>query len=660
MVRWTVKHRWFAYTVSLLGLGMGLQILVSYGFQRWGATFGAKSWLSAATSVGVEAELRASLSELTVAAERAISSAAGGDDTGAELERAIEGQLEKAAPLRGFWALVDSDGEVGRTSDAACTAAVHRHVRAAQWSGRPVMACDGAAVLATFHPVPGNRWRGLVLGWMIDDAYARRFSVVANAEALFFVDGALRGSSLLDAQGAAVSLDVAPSALDETFRTGAFTFRSDGHARASYRGYGPSDKELLPVEPSDPWYYGARPLSGEENVVLVVAVPVEWMVLGAKYSAAATTVFSIVLLVMMGALVRRLVGRFSGPLMAVTRSAVGVARGDLSREVAEPRDLEMREFCTTYNVMLRSMRELLELRQKLARDAGMADIATGVLHNIGNVLNSVNVSMSLAHDSVKGSRIAGLGKLSKLLDDHAGDLGSFLTKDPRGRRVPDYVRSLSAELEREREALARELDNVSKSIEHVKRIVGAQQRYASGSGLVERCVLAEVVRDASRMSCATLANHGIELSFELTSTQLLIDRHKLLQILINLLTNAKQALIERNVSTAPATVVKRIVVRSEVVDGARVRVTVEDNGIGIAPEHRARVFGQGFTTKAHGHGIGLHNCAIAAKEMGGSLSFESGGIGCGASFTLELPIEAPDSITLPATFHSSSTDVIAA
>ena len=99
--------------------------------------------------------------------------------------------------------------------------------------------------------------------------------------------------------------------------------------------------------------------------------------------------------------------------------------------------------------------------------------------------------------------IAGLGKLSKLLDDHAGDLGSFLTKDPRGRRVPDYVRSLSAELEREREALARELDNVSKSIEHVKRIVGAQQRYASGSGLVERCVLAEVVRDASRMSCAS-------------------------------------------------------------------------------------------------------------------------------------------------------------
>ena len=161
------------------------------------------------------------------------------------------------------------------------------------------------------------------------------------------------------------------------------------------------------------------------------------------------------------------------------------------------------------------------------------------------------------------------------------------------------------------------------------------------------------------MSCGTLANHGIDLSFQLSSTELVVDRHKLLQILINLLTNAKQALIERDASTEPATFVKRIVVRSEVVDGDRVRLTVEDNGIGIAPEHRSRVFGQGFTTKAHGHGIGLHNCALAARGMGGSLSFESGGTGRGASFTLDLPIEARSSTTLPAAGFSS-TNVIAA
>jgi signal transduction histidine kinase len=660
MVRWTVKRRWFAYTVSLLGLGMGLQIIVSYAFQCWGAMFGAKAWLDAATAAGVDAELRASLSQLTVAAERVKSSPAVGDDTGVDLEHAITVELEQAKPLRVFWALVDGDGKVGRTSDDACTAAVHRHVREGQWSGRPLIGCDGAAALTTVHSVPGNRWRGLVLGWMLDDAYARRFSVVANTEVAFFVDGVSRGSSLLAADGGAVSLDVAPSALDEAFRTGAFAFRSDGHAPASYRGYGPSNKELLPVRRRDAWYYGARRLSSEENVVLVAAVPVEWMVLGAKYSATATAVFSIVLLVMMGALVRHLVGRFSGPLEALTRSAKGVARGDLSREVAEPRDLEMREFCNTYNDMLRSMRELLELRQKLAREAGMADIANGVLHNIGNVLNSVNVSMSIARDSVKGSRIAGIGKLSKLLDEHASDLGSFVTNDARGQKVPDYLRSLSAELERERETFARELDNVSKSVEHVKRIVGAQQRYATTSGLAERCVLGEVVRDAARMSCGTLANHGIDLSFELSSTELVVDRHKLLQILINLLTNAKQALVERDASTEPATFVKRIVVKSEVVDGDRVRLTVEDNGIGIGPEHRSRVFGQGFTTKPHGHGIGLHNCALAARDMGGGLSFESGGTGRGASFTLDLPIEAPSSPTLPASSRFSSTTVIAA
>src|SRR5262249_4211566 len=138
------------------------------------------------------------------------------------------------------------------------------------------------------------------------------------------------------------------------------------------------------VAPTDPWYYGAKRLSSDEDVVLVIAVPVKWLTVGADYSTATTAVISVVLLVLMGLLVRGLVGRFSTPLVALTRSAKGVARGDLSQLVPEPRDVEMREFCQTYNTMLGAMTELLSLRQKLARDAGMADIANGVLHNIGN------------------------------------------------------------------------------------------------------------------------------------------------------------------------------------------------------------------------------------------------------------------------------------
>ncbi len=658
----TVKRRWFTYTVFLLGVGMSLQLVVSYAVQRGGARYGAKSWIGAATTVGVDAELRASVSELTAFAERIASSPAVRDETGAELERAIAGQLAAARGVHGFWALVDANGKVARTSEEACKSGIERRLRDGRWSSGPMIACDGAAVLATFRPLAGDRWRGLVLGWMIDDAYAKRFSAVANAEILFYVDGVRRGSSLLDVRGAPIPLHVAPSALEETSRTGDLVFRSDGEAPETYRGYGPSDKDLFPIERGGDWYYGAQRLASEENLVLVVAVPVAWMILAAKYSATVTACLSFVLLVMMGALVRHLVSRFSDPLVALTESAKLVADGDLSREVPEPRDREMREFCQTYNTMLRSMRELLALRQKLAREAGMADIANGVMHNIGNVLNSVNVSMSLARDSVEGSRVAGVGKLSKLIDQHAGDLGSFLTSDARGRKIPDYLRSLSTELERERQTLGRELANASASIEHVKRIVGAQQRYARPGSLVEHCVLAEVLEDALRMSSATLANHGITLDCDVASTDLLVDRHKLLQILVNLLTNAKQALVEHERPDQAGPITKRIVVTSELLEGDRVRVTVRDNGVGIAPEHHSRVFTQGFTTKPHGHGIGLHNCAIAAAGMSGRLSFESAGAGQGAAFSLELPLHPPSGVAFSAIAPSgsSSIDVVSA
>jgi signal transduction histidine kinase len=71
-----------------------------------------------------------------------------------------------------------------------------------------------------------------------------------------------------------------------------------------------------------------------------------------------------------------------------------------------------------------------------------------------------------------------------------------------------------------------------------------------------------------------------------------------------------------------------------------VRVQVKDNGIGIAPENLVKIFSHGFTTKKEGHGFGLHTCALAARDMGGSLVAESEGLGRGATFTLELPIAA--------------------
>jgi two-component system, LuxR family, sensor kinase FixL len=73
--------------------------------------------------------------------------------------------------------------------------------------------------------------------------------------------------------------------------------------------------------------------------------------------------------------------------------------------------------------------------------------------------------------------------------------------------------------------------------------------------------------------------------------------------------------------------------------GARLRITVADNGVGVAPESFSRLFTQGFTTKKEGHGFGLHSSALAAEEMGGTLTCVSEGPGRGAAFTLELPLD---------------------
>jgi len=113
------------------------------------------------------------------------------------------------------------------------------------------------------------------------------------------------------------------------------------------------------------------------------------------------------------------------------------------------------------------------------------------------------------------------------------------------------------------------------------------------------------------------------------------ERGKVLQILINLIRNAKYALDEGRSAG------KVITLRIQAGLAGTVRFVVEDNGVGIPPENLARIFGHGFTTRAHGHGFGLHSSALAAKDMGGALTVYSDGPGLGAAFILELPVTDP-------------------
>jgi PAS domain S-box-containing protein len=301
--------------------------------------------------------------------------------------------------------------------------------------------------------------------------------------------------------------------------------------------------------------------------------------------------------------------------------------------------------------IIRMQRELVET----SRLAGMAEVATGVLHNVGNVLNSVNVSANLMADQVRKSKTASLAKAVRLFRQHEGNLGEFLDRDAKGAQLPAFLEAVSEELAREQATLTKELEGIQQNVDHVKQIVAMQQSYARVSGVLEVLPLRELVEDALRMAAAGLTRDHVEVLREFEDLPpLALDRHKVLQILINLLNNARHALEGRPEG-------REIRVSVGHGEAGSVRVMVTDNGVGIPCENLARIFTHGFTTKKDGHGFGLHSGALAAKEMGGSLIARSQGLGKGATFVLELPVGgdanrrlAPPSDKSPQPIHQAA------
>jgi C4-dicarboxylate-specific signal transduction histidine kinase len=271
-----------------------------------------------------------------------------------------------------------------------------------------------------------------------------------------------------------------------------------------------------------------------------------------------------------------------------------------------------------------------------SRQAGMAEVATSVLHNVGNVLNSINVSTTLVTDMIRKSKMTNLGRVAAILEDNQKDLAKFLSKDPKGSQLPQYLARLAEHLGAEQATLLKEMDLTRKHIEHVKDIVMMQQAYAKVAGVSEKIKVTELVEDALRMNIGSLVRHDVKLNrdYPMDIPEVNVERHKVLQILVNLIRNAKYACEESGNKDKQLTLQVRTT-------GDRVKIAIIDNGVGIPAANMTRIFNHGFTTRKDGHGFGLHSGALAAKEIGGSLSARSEGLGKGATFVLELPIQSP-------------------
>lgn len=312
--------------------------------------------------------------------------------------------------------------------------------------------------------------------------------------------------------------------------------------------------------------------------------------------------------------------------VAVIRDQTGRIVQDIGiLEEITARKLAEQELANTYKNLVSA-----------SRMAGMAEVATGVLHNVGNVLNSLNVSATVISTGLKQSKTDSFTKVSAMLRENAADLGQFITQDPKGRLIPGFIESLAVHFTEEQGRLVKEVASLQSNIDHIKDIVTMQQAYATSVHVIESLPGTDLMEDALRMNTSALARHDVSVRREyLPAPNVQVEKTKVLQILINVIRNAKYACDDQHTDAKGQ---KIITVRVEPGAEGMVRLIVSDNGVGIAPENITRIFGHGFTTRAYGHGFGLHSAAIAAKEMKGSLIAQSGGVGKGATFILELPI----------------------
>ena len=330
--------------------------------------------------------------------------------------------------------------------------------------------------------------------------------------------------------------------------------------------------------------------------------------------------------------------RVGRPLARLTGHATSVgATGDLTVRLRSQRTDEIGLLSGAFDRMVERLAESQASLSRASRQAGMADVASSVLHNVGNALNSAVVTSGVMRRAIADSRVTSLVKVTGLLKDHSADLPAFLTTDPKGSQVPAYLIKAADELAQERSSLAGEADRLDQSLQHIQDIIRSQQAHAAAPEVVEPVLLSHVLSQVRTLVSPSLERHAITLEVSLAADLTLrVDRSRLEQVLVNLLTNAKQAVIahegpHRSVQLAVGAATP-----------GHIWIEVRDQGAGFSAHDRASFFTQGFTTRQDGHGLGLHYCAVTMAQMGGTIDATSPGPGQGATFRIEVPIQPAD------------------
>ncbi|MCS6288725.1 MAG: PAS domain-containing protein [Nitrospira sp.] len=325
------------------------------------------------------------------------------------------------------------------------------------------------------------------------------------------------------------------------------------------------------------------------------------------------------------------------------RRAIGDLETSKIQVMRQNRELEVANVTLQNEIQERQKvqaeREVLSKRlMETSRRVGMADVASTVLHNVGNVLNSVNVSVDVVAKTVRQSPVHDVALIAAMLRDHTADLAAFLTQDSKGKQIPSYLTMVAEAVLSNSTVVEKELGSLSRNIDHIRQIVTRQVDLARpGDVVLEPVLFSELFDQALGINRAALEKAGIKIIQQYAALPAgMTDQHQVLQILVNLVTNAKNAMVEAE--PGPHRLLLRLGPAAN--RPGFVRFEVTDTGVGITTANMSRLFTQGFTTRKDGLGIGLHSASLAAKNLGGDVRASSPGEGRGATFTLDLPIKA--------------------
>jgi signal transduction histidine kinase len=314
-----------------------------------------------------------------------------------------------------------------------------------------------------------------------------------------------------------------------------------------------------------------------------------------------------------------------GPLKRIREHTDRIAENGLD---AQPLELtsndEIGALATAFDNMKMRLADTHNRLADASHAAGMSQVADTVIHNVGNVLTNVNSLIETASDRVEGLRVAPLSKLAARL--RQGENRNELVA-----ATPDYLQRLSVELESDQSELAELLQTLHDNVQHIHSVIRDQRQHTLKSIDTKRFSMQEIVDEAVGCCQAKLHQDKIAVEFSPDSDCVVeSDRSLLLQIVINLIGNARNAMVESNCEDP----VLQLSLRQK---ENTISLSVRDRGCGMSEETLAKVFNAHFTTRAAGTGLGLHFCAITLKRLGGNIKAHSDGPGKGSTFTIELP-----------------------